>query len=119
MKRVLWQSLFFGVATLCASDAVAGEKKQHTSKLQAVVNDAGQIVLIWNGKEKLAEARGKDGKFKQIHQSTSPYVVTAAEDQALVSAGSGLLLFRECSRVCKPPTAARLVADRKSALLHE
>jgi len=82
MKRVLLQSVILGFATLCASQVAAGEKKQHTSKLQVVVNDAGQIVLTWNGKEELAEARGKDGKFKRIHKSTSPYVVAPTEDGA-------------------------------------
>ena len=82
MKRVLFQSFIFGVASLFASGATAGEKKQHESKLQVVVNDAGQIVLTWNGKEELAEARGKNGKFKRIPKSSSPYVVAPSEQTA-------------------------------------
>jgi hypothetical protein len=83
MKRVLCQSLILGVAMLCSVRVIAGEKKAHpTSKLQVVVNDAGQMVLTWNGKEELAEARARDGKFKRIHKSASPYIVTATEDGA-------------------------------------
>ena len=82
MKRVLFEVVILGVVGLCGNWVTAGEKKQHTSKLQVVVNDAGQIVLTWNGKEELAEARGKDGKFKRIHKSTSPYVVAPTEDGA-------------------------------------
>ena len=81
MKRVLLKSLIFGVATLCASEVTASEKKQHDSKLQVVVNNAGQILLTWNGKEELAEDRGKDVKFKRIHKSASPDVVSPTEDQ--------------------------------------
>src|SRR5439155_26070616 len=58
MKRVLLQWLTFGVATLCANQVIAGEKKHTDSKLHVVLDDAGQIVLSWNGKEELAEARG-------------------------------------------------------------
>ena len=83
MKQVLFKVIILGVAGLCVSQTIAGEKKQHDSKLQVVVNDAGQIVLSWNGKEELAEARGKDGKFKRIHKSASPYVVAPTQEQAL------------------------------------
>jgi len=83
MKQVLFKVIILGVAGLCVCQTIAGEKKQHDSKLQVVVNDAGQIVLSWNGKEELAEARGKDGKFKRIHKSASPYVVAPTQEQAL------------------------------------
>jgi len=82
MKRALLRWLIFGVATLCVNQVIAGEKKHTDSKLHVVVDDAGQIVLSWNGKEELAEARGKNGKFKRIPKSTSPYVVAPTEEVA-------------------------------------
>ena len=82
MKRALLRWLIFGVATLCVNQVIAGEKKHTDSKLHVVVDDAGQIVLSWNGKEELAEARGKNGNFKRIPKSTSPYVVAPTEEVA-------------------------------------
>src|SRR5436190_19414125 len=81
MKRLLLHLMVVVSAGLCASPVTAGENKQD-SKLRVVVDASGQIVLTWNGKAELAEARGKHGQFKKIHKSASPYVVAPTEEQA-------------------------------------
>src|SRR5207248_8222593 len=82
MKRVLLHSLILWIVILFGTRVPAGENRQRDSKLKVAVNDSGQIVLTWNGKEELAEARGKNGKFKRIPRSTSPYVVAPTEEVA-------------------------------------
>jgi len=63
----------------------ASEGKNHEdSKLQIVTDGAGNIVISWNGKGQLQEAR-KDGHYKKITKARSPYVVTATEEQVSYS----------------------------------
>jgi len=81
MKRVILQMIGFVLVAIGTMNGfAAGAKKD--SKLQIIVNDAGQIVLTWNGKAELAEARGKNGHFKKIHGSTSPYIVAPTDENA-------------------------------------
>ncbi len=82
MRRVVFHCVVLGIAILGARRAIAGETKQHESKLQIAVDASGQIVLTWNGKAELAEARGKSGLFKKLRKSTSPYSVAPTEEVA-------------------------------------
>src|SRR5262245_37322227 len=82
MKTTLIQLIALAAALIwTALPSAAGEKK-NDSKLQIVVNESGQIIITWNGKAELAQARGKNGQFKKIHNSTSPYLVTPSGDGA-------------------------------------
>jgi hypothetical protein len=80
MKPTVIQLIALAAAMMwTAIPATAGEKKDD-SKLQITVNESGQIVVTWNGKAELAEARGKNGHFKRIHKSVSPYIVIPNEE---------------------------------------
>jgi hypothetical protein len=83
MKTVFFYLIALAaVGTWMVTPSRAVEKKQNDSKLEIVVNETGQIAVRWNGKAVLAEARGKNGHFKKIHKSTSPYVVTPTGEGA-------------------------------------
>jgi hypothetical protein len=83
MKRTVIQLIALAAAMMWTPiPATAGEKKQNDSKLQISFNESGQIVITWNGKAVLAEARGKNGQFKRLHKTSSPYVVAPTEDGA-------------------------------------
>src|SRR3954471_17900918 len=84
MKRSIMRvSGLLAIIILCAAtDASAGPKKKQDAKLDIATDSAGNVVVTWNGKGQLLEARGKNGRYTKVGKNSSPYVTAPTEEVA-------------------------------------
>jgi len=79
---IKWVLLAGTTIWLCTNlPADAAQHKNSDSKLQISTDGSGTIVLSWNGKGQLLEARGKHGQYKKV-RAISPLVIAPTEEQA-------------------------------------
>ena len=63
----------------CMVSALNAAPLKKQDKLHIATDAVGNIVLTWSGKSELQKAEGKNGHFRKIHGSKSPYVIAPTE----------------------------------------